>query len=87
MEFPKKVKMLQNDLKKRLLEAVFVDIERNPEKALYWADKWGNKLLPNETTIAGNQDGDPIKISLYDPEQIKAIARRTVRDGEIPLKT
>ena len=68
-QMPETIKMKQENLKKTLLDAIFADINKNPQKALYWAEKFCNKLLPNETTIAGDKDA-PLTLKYENKEEL-----------------
>ena len=46
----------QNELKNTLLLAVLEDCKENPKRKLYWAEKFVNKLLPQEVK-GGGEDG------------------------------
>ena len=49
-----------SELKGMLLIAVLDDCKANPERKLYWAEKFVNKLMPQE--IAGTGEGGAINI-------------------------
>jgi len=90
IELPQTIEMKRKKLMNIFLDAILYECtnerfteEQRHKKCLEYAEKYAkNKLLPNETTIAGDKDGEPIKVSIYDENQIRTIARRVVEDTD-----
>lgn len=60
-------------LKGYLVDAVIEDCELNPPRKLYWAEKFKDKLMPNEIKGTGDNGEIIIKtISYADTAQIQA---------------
>lgn len=63
-------------LKNTLLDAVMADCKKNPERRLFWAEKFVNRLMPQEV---GGLDGKELVIQ-FDPS-FNAVARKTTTDS------
>ncbi len=60
-------------LKGTLLLAVLEDCEKHPERKLFWAEKFVNRLMPNE--IAGTGSNRAIVLEIKDSKYAEIIRR------------
>lgn len=49
-------------LKERLLSAIENDIDENPKRALFWAEKFANRLMPQQ--VEGTEEGGAITVKV-----------------------